>query len=48
MFGSNNYAGERPEEGVGSPGAGITCGCDPPSMGPGNWTWVFCKGNKSV
>lgn len=48
MFGSNNYVGERLEEGVGFFGVGIICGCDLFSMGFGNWIWVFCKGNKFV
>lgn len=30
----------RPEEGVGSPGTGITDGCWPP-VGVGNWTQVL-------
>lgn len=32
----------RPEEGVGSPGTGITDGCWPP-VGVGNWTQVLQK-----
>lgn len=33
---------QRQSEGVGSPGAGIACGCEPPGVGTGNWTPVLC------
>lgn len=33
---------QRPEDGTGSPGAGVT-GCEPQNMSPGNRTWAFGK-----
>lgn len=32
---------QRPEEGVGSPRAGVTCMCELPNMGAGNWTQIY-------
>lgn len=33
---------QRPEEGVGFPGAGITSGCKPPGLGAWNGAWILC------
>lgn len=38
----------RPEEGVGSPGAGVTVGHELPNVGAGNWTQVLWKWNKYI
>lgn len=38
---------QEPEENTGSPGAGVTGGCDPVKfLGAGNRTWVFSENSK--
>lgn len=36
----------KPEEGIGPPGAGLTCSCELSDVGAGNQTWVFWKSSK--
>lgn len=38
---------EEAREGTGSPGAGITGGCEPPNVGARNWTRVLDKSSTS-
>lgn len=33
--------------GIGSPGDGVTGGCEPPDTGVGNQTWVLCESSTS-
>lgn len=34
---------QRPEEGAGSSGAGVTWGCESPDLGAERWTQILCK-----
>lgn len=35
----------RPEESK-SLGSGVTGSCGSPTLGPGNYTWIFCESSK--
>lgn len=37
---------QRPEEGAGSPGAGVADGCETPGVGTESYSPVFFKSNK--
>lgn len=38
----------RPEEDIGSPGTGVTGGCEPPDLGTGNPTKVLWEKKKTL